>query len=236
MGLHAGGGGQLTGDEIGIVALSLKVAAAAMALAIIPALVVALLLARGRFRGRGLVQAAVMLPLVLPPVVTGYALLSIFSPRAAGGRLIEWLTGAPVAFTWKGAAIAAGVMAFPLLVRPIRQAFEAVDPGLEEAARTLGASRLDAFGTITLPLALPGILGGLVLGFAKALGEFGATITFVSSIPGETQTLSLAVYGLLQSVGGEPAAYRLMLFSVALAVGAILLSEWLSRRLSGTSR
>lgn len=223
----------MTGGELGFITLSLEVAAAAMAFALLPAFGVALLLARGRFRGKSLVQAAVMLPLVLPPVVTGYALLNIFSPRAAGGRFIEWLTGAPVAFTWKGAAIAAGVMAFPLLVRPIRQALEAVDPGLEDAARTLGAGRLDAFFSIALPLALPGVIGGLVLGFAKALGEFGATITFVSSIPGETQTLSLAVYGLLQSAGGEASANRLMVFSIALAVGAILVSEWLARRLNG---
>lgn len=226
----------MSGEETGIILLSLKVAAAAMAFAVIPAMAIALLLARGRFRGKGLLQAVVLLPLVLPPVVTGYALLSIFSPRAAGGRFVEWLTGSPVAFTWKGAAIAAGVMAFPLLVRPIRQSIESIDAGLEDAARTLGAGRLDTFLTVTLPLALPGILSGLVLGFAKALGEFGATITFVSSIPGETQTLSLAVYGLLQTVGGEAAAARLMAFSVVLAVGAILVSEWLARKLKGAPR
>lgn len=226
----------MTGGEIGIVWLSIKVAGAAMAFALPLALLVAWALARGTFRGKGLVQAAVTLPLVLPPVVTGFTLLSVFSPNAAGGRFVEWLTGAPVAFTWKGAALAAAVMAFPVLVRPMRQGFEAVDFGLEEAARTLGASPLRAFLTVTLPLAAPGVLAGLVLGFAKALGEFGATITFVSSIPGETQTLSLAIYSLLQGVGGEAAAGRLMAFSIVLAVGAILISEFLARRMPGAPR
>ncbi|MBK8457407.1 MAG: molybdate ABC transporter permease subunit [Phyllobacteriaceae bacterium] len=236
MGFCSGGSDELTADEIGIVWLSIKVAAAAMAFALPPALATAWMLARGTFRGKGLLQAVVTLPLVLPPVVTGYALLAVFSPNATGGRFVEWLTGAPVAFTWKGAALAAAVMAFPVLVRPIRQALEAVDAGLEEAARTLGANRWRALATITLPLAAPGLLAGLVLGFAKALGEFGATITFVSSIPGETQTLSLAIYGLLQSVGGEGPAGRLMAFSVVLAVGAILASEALARRLPGGGR
>ena len=217
--------------ELDILLLSAKVAFAAMGFSLVPAFAVALLLARKDFRGKALLQALVTLPLVLPPVVTGYGLLLLFGSQGPLGRLLENLLGLSFAFRWSGAALAAGVMAFPLLVRPIRLSLEAVDHGLEEAAGTLGASRLVAFVTVTLPLALPGLIAGVVLGFAKALGEFGATITFVSNIPGETQTLSLAIYALLQSPEGDAAALKLITFSVLLALAAVLLSEWVARRL-----
>jgi molybdate transport system permease protein len=165
-------------------------------------------------------------------VVTGYFLLVLFGARGAiGSLLLEWF-GFSFAFRWTGAALAAGVMALPLLIRPMRLAIENIDKGLEEAARTLGAGRIKAFMTVTLPLLMPGIIAGSVLGFAKALGEFGATITFVSNIPGETQTLSLAIYALMQSPSGDAAALKLILVSVVLSVLAVVLSEWLQRRLS----
>jgi len=217
--------------EIEILLLSAKVALAAMAFSIVPAFAVAWLLARGRFAGRALLQAVVSLPLVLPPVVTGYGLLVLFGSRGPLGRFLEDLLGISFAFRWTGAALAAGVMAFPLLVRPIRLSLEAIDKGLEEAASTLGAWSPVVFFTITLPLALPGLLAGAVLGFAKALGEFGATITFVSNIPGETQTLSLAIYALMQSPEGDAAALRLIALSIVLALGAVVVSEWVARRL-----
>src|SRR5690606_21525838 len=188
--------------EIGILLLSAKVALAATGFSLIPAFAVAWLLARRRFFGKALLQTVVTLPLVLPPVVTGYGLLVLFGSRGPLGRLLEDLFGMSFAFRWTGAALAAGVMAFPLIVRPIRLSLEAVDRGLEEAASTLGAASPVVFLTVTLPLALPGLMAGAVLGFAKALGEFGATITFVSNIPGETQTLSLAIYALLQTPEG----------------------------------
>jgi len=217
--------------EVEILLLSAKVALAAMAFSIVPAFVVAWLLARGRFSGKSLLQAVVTLPLVLPPVVTGYGLLVLFGSRGPLGRLLEEMFGVSFAFRWSGAALAAGVMAFPLLVRPIRLSLESVDRGLEEAASTLGAWSPVVFLTVTLPLALPGLLAGLVLGFAKALGEFGATITFVSNIPGQTQTLSLAIYALMQSPEGDAAALRLIGLSVILAIGAVILSEWIAKRL-----
>ncbi|MCT8997743.1 molybdate ABC transporter permease subunit [Chelativorans intermedius] len=216
-------------SEVDIILLSAKVALAAILFALPPAFAVAWLLARRRFAGRGLLQALVTLPLVLPPVATGYGLLLLFGGQGPLGRLMENFLGLTFAFRWTGAALAAGVMAFPLLVRPIRLSLEAVDRGLEDAAATLGARRVTVFFTVTLPLALPGLVAGAVLGFAKALGEFGATITFVSNIPGETQTLSLAIYALLQSPGAEPAALRLILVSVLLALGAVLVSEWAGR-------
>ena len=218
--------------EIGILLLSAKVALAATGFSLIPAFAVAWLLARRRFFGKALLQAVVTLPLVLPPVVTGYGLLVLFGSRGPLGRLLEDLFGMSFAFRWTGAALAAGVMAFPLIVRPIRLSLEAVDRGLEEAASTLGAASPVVFLTVTLPLALPGLMAGAVLGFAKALGEFGATITFVSNIPGETQTLSLAIYALLQTPEGDVAALRLISLSVLLAIGAVLVSEWVARRLS----
>jgi len=217
--------------EVEILLLSAKVALAAMAFSIVPAFVVAWLLARGRFSGKSLLQAVVTLPLVLPPVVTGYGLLVLFGSRGPLGRLLEEMFGVSFAFRWTGAALAAGVMAFPLLLRPIRLSLESVDRGLEEAASTLGAWSPVVFLTVTLPLALPGLLAGLVLGFAKALGEFGATITFVSNIPGQTQTLSLAIYALMQSPEGDAAALRLIGLSIILAIGAVILSEWVAKRL-----
>lgn len=217
--------------ELNIVLLSLQVALLAVAVALPLAFAVAWVLARKEFAGKSLLQAVVTLPLVVPPVVTGFALLVWFGNQGWAGRFFQTVFGVEFAFRWTGAALAAGVMAFPLLVRPMRLSIEAVDRGLEEAAFTLGASRLSTFVTVTLPLVLPGVLAGAILGFAKALGEFGATITFVSNIPGETQTLSLAIYAFLQSPTGEDAALRLVFISVALAIGAVLVSEWLQRRM-----
>ena len=189
-------------------------------------------LARWRFPGHGLLNLIVHLPLILPPVVTGYLLLLSFGRQGwAGAALWDWF-GFTFAFRWTGAALAAAVMAFPLLVRAIRLALEAVDPRLEEAAATLGASRGMVYLTVTLPLILPGLLAGAVLAFAKAMGEFGATITFVANIPGETQTLPTAIYSFLQVPGGDTGALRLVLVSVAIATLALALSEWLSRRIA----
>lgn len=213
------------------VALSLKVAGWATALSLPPGVFMAYALARWRFPGRGLVNGVVHLPLILPPVVTGYLLLIGFAPNGVIGGALAKL-GITLAFTWRGAALAAAVMAFPLMVRAIRLAIEAVDPKLEEAAATLGASRLWVFATITLPLIVPGILAGAITAFAKAMGEFGATITFVSNIPGQTQTLPLAIYSQLQVPGGEASAARLAAVSVTLALGALLASEWLARRIA----
>lgn len=219
-----------------IVALSLRVAGIAIVVALPVAFLVAWILARFNFPGKSLAQAIVTMPLVLPPVVTGYLLLILFGSRGAlGAPLQEWL-GLSFSFRWTGAALAAGVMAFPLLVRPIRLSIEGLDRGLEEAARTLGATRLTAFCTVILPPLLPGILAGGVLGFAKALGEFGATITFVSNIPGETQTLSLAIYSLLQTPTGDAEALRLIAISAAISIGAVVLSEWLQRKLAGDAK
>lgn len=216
-----------------IVLLSLRVAGIAIIVALPVAFLVAWILARFDFPGKSLAQALVTMPLVLPPVVTGYLLLILFGARGAfGAPLQEWF-GLSFSFRWTGAALAAGVMAFPLLVRPIRLSIEGLDRGLEEAARTLGASRLVAFFTVILPPLLPGVLAGAVLGFAKALGEFGATITFVSNIPGETQTLSLAIYALMQTPSGDAEAFRLIAISAAISIIAVVLSEWLQRRLAG---
>ncbi len=219
-----------------IVSLSLRVAGIAIIVALPIAFVVAWILARFNFPGKSLAQAIVTMPLVLPPVVTGYLLLILFGARGAlGAPLQEWF-GLSFSFRWTGAALAAGVMAFPLLVRPIRLSIEGLDRGLEEAARTLGASRFTAFFTVILPRLLPGVLAGAVLGFAKALGEFGATITFVSNIPGETQTLSLAIYALMQTPSGDAEAFRLIAISAAISVVAVVLSEWLQRRLAGATK
>ncbi|GAA5665225.1 molybdenum transport system permease protein ModB [Brucella sp. NBRC 14130] len=219
-----------------IVSLSLRVAGIAIIVALPIAFVVAWILARFNFPGKSLAQAIVTMPLVLPPVVTGYLLLILFGARGAlGAPLQEWF-GLSFSFRWTGAALAAGVMAFPLLVRPIRLSIEGLDRGLEEAARTLGASRFTAFFTVILPPLLPGVLAGAVLGFAKALGEFGATITFVSNIPGETQTLSLAIYALMQTPSGDAEAFRLIAISAAISVVAVVLSEWLQRRLAGATK
>ena len=193
---------------------------------------VAYALARWRFPGKQILNGIVHLPLILPPVVTGYLLLLTFGRRAPVGSFLEQTFGLVFAFRWTGAALAAGIMAFPLMVRAIRLAIEAVDPKLEQAAGTLGASQVWVFLTVTLPLILPGIIAGAILAFAKAMGEFGATITFVSNIPGQTQTLPTAIYALLQIPGGEAAALRLALVSVVIAMAALLLSEAISRRVA----
>jgi len=220
----------LSGEEWGIVLLSLKVGGVAV-LAVLPlAFALAWLLARVRFPGKLLIDALVHLPLVVPPVVTGWMLLLAFAPAGPIGGLLERWFGTTVLFRWSGAAIAAGVMALPLMVRAIRLSLEAVDQRLEQAARSLGAGRVRTFATITLPLALPGVLAGLVLGFARALGEFGATISFVSNVPGETQTLPLAIYSALQVPGGEGQVLRLAAVSIAIAFVALLGSELVARR------
>jgi len=219
----------MSGDESGILLLSLKVALVGLAASLPPAIAVAFVLARKRFPGKTLFDAFVHLPLVLPPVVVGYALLVVFGTQGPIGRLLEPL-GIVFAFRWTGAALAASIMGFPLLVRAIRLAMEAVDPRIEAAARTLGASRTRVFFTVTMPLSASGIVTGALLSFARALGEFGATITFVSNIPGETRTLPLAIYTFTQVPGGDAQAMRLALFSVALSLAALAFSEWLVRR------
>lgn len=222
--------------EWGIIALSLKVSLVAMAATLPLAYALAWLLARRRFPGRMLLDAAVHLPLVVPPVVTGWLLLMLFGRTGPIGSLLYDSFGISLAFRWTGAALAAGVMALPLMVRAMRLSIEAVDRRLVEAARTLGAGRVRAFLTITLPLSIPGILAGCVLGFARSLGEFGATISFVSNIPGETRTLPLAIYTGLQVPGSEAVVTRLALVSVALSLAALLASEWLVRRPGGSER
>lgn len=211
------------------VALSLRVSLWATLLSLPLGILVAYALARWVFPGRQLLNGLVHLPLILPPVVTGYLLLLTFGRRGPVGSFLEETFGLVFAFRWTGAALAAAVMAFPLMVRAIRLAIEAVDPRLEQAASTLGASRLWVFTTITLPLILPGILVGAILAFAKAMGEFGATITFVANIPGQTQTVPSAIYAFLQVPGEEATALRLVLVSVAIAMAALLLSEVVSR-------
>lgn len=213
------------------VILSLKVSAVAMLASLPLGILTAYALARWRFPGHGLLNGLVHLPLVLPPVVTGYLLLLAFGTQGPVGAFLERF-GLVFAFRWTGAALAAAIMGFPLMVRAIRLSIEAVDPKLEQAAATLGAPRLRVFLTVTLPLILPGILAGMVLAFAKAMGEFGATITFVSNIPGQTQTLPSAIYAFLQIPGAEPQAARLVLIAVAVAMGALILSEWLSRAIA----
>jgi molybdate transport system permease protein len=211
--------------------LSLWVACWATALAVPLALWVAWILARKSFWGKSLLNAAVHLPLVLPPVVTGYLLLISFSPNAPLGRMLSAM-GLQLAFHWTGAVLAAIVMGFPLMVRAMRLAIEAVDPKLEEAAETLGAGRISVFARVTLPLIGPGILAGAVMGFAKAMGEFGATITFVANIPGQTQTLPGAIWAALQIPGGEGQAVIMVMMASIVAVAAVLLSEVLARRVS----
>ena len=218
-------------EEWRAVALSLRVSVWATLIALPLGILCAHALARWSFPGKALLNGLVHLPLVLPPVVTGYLLLLTFGTRGpVGGWLAE--IGIVLAFRWTGAALAAGVMGFPLMVRAIRLSIEAVDPRLEQAAATLGASRGWVFLTVTLPLILPGVLAGAVLAFAKAMGEFGATITFVSNIPGQTQTLPSAIYAFLQVPGGESAALRLVAVSVAVAMAALILSEVLARRIA----
>jgi molybdate transport system permease protein len=210
--------------------LSLSVATRSIALSLPVSVLTAWLLTRRRFLGRALLDAFVHLPLVLPPVVVGYLLLVLFGTRGPIGSWLERLFGIELIFTRNGAALATAVMSFPLMVRAMRISLENVDRGLEEAARTLGAGAFDRFATITLPLMLPGVLAGAITGFSAALGEFGAVITFVSNIPGETRTLPLALYTALQTPGGDTAAARLAGVSFGLGLSGLLLSEWLARR------
>lgn len=220
----------LTPAEWSVLLLSLKVGAVAVAGALPVAFALAWALARSRLPGKLVLDVLVHLPLVLPPVVTGWALLLLFAPAGPLGRVLEAQFGATVLFRWTGAAIAAGVMALPLMVRAIRLSLEGVDRQLEGAARTLGAGRARVFWTITLPLCRPGVLAAVVLGLARSVGEFGATITFVSNVPGETETLPLAIYAALQTPGGEGQVVRLAVISVALAVVALAASELLARQ------
>lgn len=209
--------------------LSLWVSSVAMLASLPFGILIALALARGRFWGKSLLNGIVHLPLILPPVVTGFLLLVLFGRRGAIGQFLDSWFGIVFSFRWTGAALACAVMAFPLMVRSIRLSIEAVDRKLEEAAGTLGANPLWVFLTVTLPLTLPGIIAGMILAFAKAMGEFGATITFVSNIPGETQTLSAAIYTFTQVPGGDAGALRLTIVSVAISMLALLVSELLAR-------
>ncbi len=227
----------LSPEEWTAVALSLRVSFFATLLSLPFGIVVALLLARGKFPGKQLLNGLVHLPLIMPPVVTGYMLLILFGTRGPIGSILDSWFGIVLAFKWTGAVLAAAVMAFPLMVRAIRLAIEAVDPKLEQAAATLGANRFWTFSFVTLPLILPGIIAGSILAFAKAMGEFGATITFVSNIPGQTQTLPSAIYAFLQVPGGDESALRLVAVSVFVAISALLVSEVVAtrvaRRISG---
>lgn len=221
--------GPLTSAETQALWLSLKTGLIGTGLAVPLGLLTAWALARRNFPGKFLLDLIVHLPLVMPPVVTGYLLLLTFGRRGLLGGFLDQI-GLPLAFNWKGAALASAIMGFPLLVRALRLSWEALDERLEAAARTLGASPRDVFFSITLPLIMPGLITGALLAFARALGEFGATITFVANIPGETQTLPIALYSALQSPDGETAAVRLMLLSILLAIGALALSEIFARR------
>jgi molybdate transport system permease protein len=220
----------LTPIEVAALALSIKVAVTAILVSLPFAVGVAWLLARRDFPGKTLIDGLVHLPLIVPPVVVGYLLLVLLGRKGPLGAWLFDTFGITVAFTWKGAAVASAVMAFPLMVRAIRLSIEAVDRGLEAAARTLGAGPLAVFATITLPLIAPGVLTGMILGFARSLGEFGATITFVSNIPGETRTLPLALYSVVQTPDADVAAMRLVVISVVMALAALIASEMIARR------
>ena len=220
----------MSAELAGIVRLTLLIGGVATLAALPPAFAVAWVLARWRFPGKVLLDGLVHLPLVVPPVVTGWVLLIAFAPAGPVGAVLEGWLGISVLFRWTGAAIAAAVMAFPLMVRAMRLSIEAVDRRLEQAARTLGAGRWRTYATITLPLSAPGVAAAAVLGFARSIGEFGATITFVSNVPGETQTLPLAIYAALQRPGGEGEVWRLAAVSVALSLAALVVSELLVRR------
>jgi molybdate transport system permease protein len=222
----------LSPEEWRAVALSLRVSFWATLLSLPLGIFVAYALARWEFWGKQVLNGLVHLPLILPPVVTGYLLLLTFGRKGYVGQFLDEWFGIVLAFRWTGAVLAAAVMAFPLMVRAIRLAIEAVDPKLEEAASTLGAPRLWVFATVTMPLILPGIVAGAILAFAKAMGEFGATITFVSNIPGQTQTLPSAIYAFLQVPGGDGQAFRLVVVAIAVAMVALLLAEWVSRAIA----
>ena len=219
----------LTPLELEALRLSLRVGLWSVVLSLPFGILIAWLLARREFPGKTLLNVLVHLPLVLPPVVVGYALLVLLGKQGPVGAWLFDVFGVTIAFTWRGAAVASGVMAFPLMVRAIRLSIESVDRRLEAAARTLGAGPLDAFASITLPLILPGIITGVILAFSRGIGEFGATITFVSSIPGETRTLPLAIYSLLQTPGGDAGAIRLAVIAVVVAVAALAASELIAR-------
>jgi len=220
----------LTGLEVEALQVSLKVSLWSLVWTLPLALGAAWLLARTEFRGKAVFNALIHVPLVVPPVVIGYLLLVLLGRQGLIGIWLNDWFSVGLVFTWQGAAIAASVVAFPLFVRPIRQALEAVDPRLDEAALTLGANKRQAFFAVTLPIVMPGVFTGALLFFSRALGEFGATITFAANIPGETQTLPLALYTATQSPGGDPIAMRLVMMSLVLALGALILSEWLTRR------
>jgi molybdate transport system permease protein len=221
----------LSAEEWSVVLLTLRVSAYSVVFGLPIAVLFAWLLVRGRFYGRSILDALVHLPMVLPPVVVGWLLLIIFGVRGPIGSWLQSLFGFRLVFTAAGASLACAVMSFPLMLRAIRLSLEAVDPGLEQAARTLGAGPIDRFFNVTLPLAAPGVLVGGIVGFASCLGNFGAVITFAGSIPGETQTLPLAIYAALQTPGGEEVAARLSIIAVILAIAGLLASEWVSRRL-----
>jgi molybdate transport system permease protein len=220
----------LTPDEWNAVQLSVKVATVAMIASLPPGILIALVLARGQFWGKTLLNGVVHLPLILPPVVIGYLLLLSFGRRGPAGAFLAEHFGIVFSFRWTGAALACAVMGFPLMVRAIRLSIEAVDRKIEAAAGTLGANPLWVFGTITLPLIMPGLIAGAILSFAKAMGEFGATITFVSNIPNETQTLPSAIYTFTQVPGGDAGALRLTLISIVISMAALIASEVLARR------
>ena len=230
-----GGALSLSPQEWTAVGVSLKVATAGALASVAPALFVAWLLARRRFPGKSLLNAIVHMPLVMPPVVTGWLLLILFGRQGPIGRALDAGFGIVFSFRWTGAALAAAVMGFPLMVRAMRLSIEAVDTRLEDAARTLGAPGWFVFASVTLPLAAPGIIAGLILGFAKAIGEFGATITFVANIPGETQTIATAIYSATQDPAGAAATWRLTIIALVIAFAALLGSEALAARVAGRS-
>jgi molybdate transport system permease protein len=226
----------LSPEELTAIKLSLRVATLATLASLPFGVLIAMLLARGRFYGRAFLNALVLLPLVLPPVVTGYVLLLLFGRHGPIGRWLADTLGIVLAFRWTGAALACAIMGFPLMVRAMQLSAAAVDRRLEQAASTLGANPLCVFVTVTLPLMAPGIIAGTILSFARAMGEFGATITFVSNIPGETQTLPTLIYTFTQSPGGEAGAFRLTVISLAISLGAILVSEAIAQALGGRAR
>jgi molybdate transport system permease protein len=221
---------ELSPQDWTAIALSLRVAVVSTLIALPFCIAIATVLARASFWGKSALDALVHLPLVLPPVVTGYLLLITFGRKAPVGAFLADHFGIVFSFRWTGAALACGIMAFPLMVRAIRLSIEAIDKRLEHAAATLGANPVSTYATVTLPLALPGIIAGMMLAFARALGEFGATITFVSNIPGETQTISAAIYTLTQVPGGDAAALNLVIVSIIISFAALLASEWFARR------
>lgn len=226
----------LSVDEWTIIGLSLRISIAAVILMLPIALGLAWTLARYRFPGKMLLDAIVHLPLVLPPVVTGWLLLLLFGQNGPIGHWLSHWFGISLLFRWTGAALAAAIMAMPLMVRVIRLAIESIDPRLEQAALTLGAPPLRSFLTISLPLAFPGLVAGMILGFARCMGEFGATITFVSNIPGETETIPIAIYAAMQTPGSEMLVARLVLISVILSIGALIIAEYLTRRMADRRR